>query len=172
MKNINVIGSTLMLIGLLVFGCKKPYDDSKEVASPITSPEKIAEALNGTWKMTTALQIDEKSLVRESMDISDFLTAENGQVPNINFNTIDSTFSVDTTNLVLNLFVLSNGKWSFDDNRYPSKIILKDLNGIMASEVIIGKNLLSPNPQLNFASSFSCGAEKAMSYNVSFVKNN
>jgi hypothetical protein len=172
MKKINLFGLIILSVVFIVFGCKKPYDYSKEVAEPISSPEKIAAALNGSWKMNTAIQIDEKSLVKESMNIADFLTAESGQVPNISFNTVDSTFTVDTASLVLNLFVLSNGKWSFDDNRYPSKIILKDLNGIIASEVSIGKNLLSPTPQLNFVNAVNCGAEKAMSYSISFFKNN
>ena len=158
MKKINLFGLIILSVVFIVFGCKKPYDYSKEVAEPISSPEKIAAALNGSWKMNTAIQIDEKSLVKESMNIADFLTAESGQVPNISFNTVDSTFTVDTA--------------SFDDNRYPSKIILKDLNGIIASEVSIGKNLLSPTPQLNFVNAVNCGAEKAMSYSISFLKNN
>ncbi|MFY8165561.1 MAG: DUF5004 domain-containing protein [Sediminibacterium sp.] len=172
MKKINLFGIAIVLIGISISACKKKYDDSKEVAPPVSSPEKIAAALNGTWKMTNALQVDEKSLVKESMNIADFLTSESGQVPNIIFNTTDSSFTVDTTNLVLNLFELSSGKWSFDDNRYPSKIILKDLNGNPASEVIIGKNLLSPAPQINFVSSVNCEAEKAFSYSVSFFKIN
>lgn len=172
MKKINLFGIAIVLIVLTISACKKPYDDSKEVASPISSPEKIAAAINGTWKMTNALQIDEKSLVKESMNITDFLTSESGQVPNIIFSTTDSSFTVDTTNLVLNLFELSSGKWSFDDNRYPSKILLKDINGVVASEVVIGKNLLSPSPQINFVSSVNCGEEKAFSYSVSFFKNN
>ncbi|MCE2740435.1 MAG: DUF5004 domain-containing protein [Sphingobacteriales bacterium] len=172
MKKINLFGLIILVIGIISIGCKKPYDDSKEVATPISSPEKIAAALSGSWTMNTAIQVDEKSLVKESMNIADFLTSESGQVPNISFNTVDSTFTVDTASLVLNLFVLSNGKWSFDDNRYPSKIILKDLNGNVASEVSIGKNLLSPAPQLNFVNAVSCGAEKAMSYSISFLKNN
>ena len=170
MKRIYLLVLVAMVISLSVTSCKKPYDDDKEVAAPISTPDKIASALNGSWSMTTAVEIDEKSLVKESMDIADFLTSDLGQVPNITFNTANNTFTVDTAGLVVNFFKLTNGKWSFDDDRYPTKISLKDLSDNVVSEVTIGKNLLSPTPQLNFVDVVNCGTDKAISYSISLVK--
>jgi len=170
MKKIYLLGSFVMAISLSTSSCKKPYDYEKEVAIPVSTPEKIALALNGSWKMNAAIEIDEKSLVKESMDIADFLTSDLGQVPNITFNTTENTFTVDTAGLVVNFFKVTYGKWSFDDDRYPSKIKLKDMSDNAVSEVTIGKNLLSPTPQLNFVDVVNCGADKAISYSISLVK--
>lgn len=171
MKKTQIIGLFLITISVII-GCKKPYDYDKEVAASVSTPEKIAASLNGTWKMNSAIEVDEKSLVKESMDISDFLISDIGAVPNITFNTTDNTFTVDTVGLVLNFFKVYNGKWSFDDDRYPSKIKLADMNNNPILDIVIGKNLLSPSPQLNFVDGVNCGAEMALSYSVSFIKQN
>ena len=72
---------------------------------------------------------------------------------------------------LLTLFICLISFNLFSQNQVP-RVQLKDLNGNVASEVSIGKNLLSPAPQLNFVNAVSCGAEKAMSYSISFLKNN
>ncbi len=170
MKKIQILGLIMITISVVITGCKKPYDYDKEVAASVSTPEKIAGSINGTWKMSSAIEIDEKSLVKESMDIADFLTSDAGTVPNITFNTTDYTFTVDTNSLVQNFFKVVNGKWSFDDNRYPSKVILTDMDNNPLFDVVIGKNLLSPTPQLNFVDGVNCGTDKAISYSVSFIK--
>ena len=167
MKKIGIIICVLALFN----SCKKPYDDDKEVAAPISTPEKIAASIEGTWYMNSALEIDEKSLIKESIDISDFLTSETGLVPNITFKASDKTFTIDTTGVVKNFFKVNNGKWLFDDDRYPSKITLIDLSDNIITDVNISKNLLSTNPQLSFIDGANCGSEKAISYSISFVKN-
>lgn len=170
MKKIYNIGLTLALAAIVFAGCKKPYDYDKEVAAPVSTPEKIAASISGSWQMTAAVEVDEKSLIKESMDITDFLTSDAGVVPNITFNTSNNTFTVDTAGLVLNFFKVQNGKWALDDDRYPTKIVLKDMSDNVVSELSIGKNLLSPSPQLNFIDGANCGTDKALSYSVSLVK--
>jgi hypothetical protein len=172
MKKIQILGLFIITVSVLVTGCKKPYDYDKEVAASVSTPEKIAASINGTWRMNSAVEIDEKSLVKESMDIADFLTSDMGAVPNITFNTTDNTFTVDTNGLVQNFFKVDHGKWNFDDARYPSKVILTDIDNNPILDVVIGKNLLSPNPQLDFVDGVKCGAEMAISYSVSFIKQN
>lgn len=166
MKKIGIIICVLALFN----SCKKPYDYDKEVAAPISTPEKIAASIEGTWYMNSASEVDEKSLVKESIDISDFLTSETGLVPNITFKTSENTFTIDTTGVVKNFFKVNNGKWRFDDDRYPSKITLLDLSNNVITDINISKNLLSTTPQLSFIDGVNCGTEKAISYNISFVK--
>lgn len=151
-----------------VSGCKKPYDYDKEVAVPIATPEKLAASLNGYWEMQTALEIDEKSLIKESMDISDFLNS-GGKSPNITFHA-DYTFSVDTPGLLINYFRVEQGKWAFDDARYPTKVILTDLSENPVSEITIGSNLVGISPRLSYISSVDCGETKALSYNITLIK--
>lgn len=156
---------------LLGVSCKKPYDYDKDLGTPAYSVEKLNASITGTWRMQQALQVDEKTLIRESMDITDFLTAGNATAPNIRFDAASRTFSVDTAGLLINYFVIPSGKWKFDDDRYPARIILMDQNDTETSEISIGKNLLSPAPQLMFIQSIDCSGEKAISYNIVFTKN-
>lgn len=166
---INIVSGGLLMAFVLVSSCKKPYDYDKEVAPGIASPEKISAALGGTWRMTTGLEVDGKSLVSESMDITDFLLS-GGNTPNITFNA-DSSFTVDTTGVLINYFQVTSGRWAFDDNRYPTKIFIKDMNSNVLTEISIGMNLLGISPQLNFIQAIDCTDNtKAISYNLSFKK--
>lgn len=149
-------------------GCKKPYDYDKEVAAPIATPEKIAASLTGKWEMKIATQVDEKSLTKESIDISDFLISD-GKSPNISFHA-DGSFTVDTPGLIINYFVAEQGLWAFDDPRYPTKVLLKDAANNALTEITIGSNLVGLSPQLSYISSVDCSGEKAMSYNITLVK--
>jgi hypothetical protein len=153
---------------ILVPGCKKPYDYDKEVAAPIATPEKIAASLTGNWEMKMAMQVDEKSLTKESIDISDFLLSE-GKSPNISFHA-DGSFTVDTPGLIINYFVADQGLWTFDDPRYPTKILLKDAANNALTEISIGSNLVGLSPQLSYISAVDCSGEKAMSYNITLIK--
>lgn len=158
---------------LLVFaGCEKPYDYDKEIGAPSYSAEKLAASINGKWVMNEAKHIDEKSLTKESIDITDFFTADGAKSPNISFNSVGNTFTVDTVGLVSNLFTVASGKWKFDDDRYPTKIDLTDANGNAIGSILIGSNLLGLTPKLNFSYGASCSGSVVMSYNVLFSKSN
>jgi hypothetical protein len=161
----------LCCAALLVFAsCEKPYDYDKEIGAPTYSAEKLAASINGKWTMNEAKQVDEKSLTKESIDITDFYTADGANRPNIAFNATGQTFTIDTAGLVANFFPVASGKWKFDDERYPTKIELTDINDNAIGSISIGSNLLGPTPKLNYSSTASCSGSVVMSYNVLFSK--
>lgn len=102
--------SLLALLGLSA--CKK---ELKEIGSPASKIEGIAE----TWEMIQAVQIDERSLTRESFNLTPFFIKQ-GKMPNITF-TADS-FSVDTAGVSINFFGGTRGTWSFDNPPAPAAI--------------------------------------------------
>jgi hypothetical protein len=149
--------------------CEKPYDYDKEI-TPKYSPEKMASAINGKWELTKALHIDEKSITKESIDITDFYAQDGASLPNITFATNPQIFTVDTAGVVFNYFNGTSGTWAFDDDRYPSQISLTDNSGSTLGVIKIGSNLLGLTPTLTYVSEASCGGEKAMTYNIQFTK--
>lgn len=156
---------------VLVMACKKPYDYDNPTTT-VYSEEKLNQAINGTWVMNTATQIDEKSVVKESIDITDFFLEDGAKAPNINFNTANYTFSVDTAGLKINYFTVANGKWRFDDVRYPTQIILTDMQDASIGSVAITSNLLGLAPTIGYISGASCSGALVMKSNVSFIKSN
>ena len=170
MKN-RILNLMLCVLPLIMWSaCEKPYDENKKIGPPRFTPQQIMTVLEGKWQMLTAKQVDEKSLTKEAIDITDFFTQEPGSnVPSIVFNT-DYTFITDTTGVVVDYFGVSNGKWSFDDPAYPSVINLTDANDNSVGSISIGTNLLSLNPMLLYTKSAMCGEEKAFTYNLEFLK--
>ncbi len=104
---------TITLLALLGLGaCKK---DLKEIGSPANK----VEGISASWEMIQAIQIDEKSLTRESFNLTPFFIKQ-GKKPNITF-TADS-FSIDTAGVSINFFGGTRGTWSFDNAAAPSSI--------------------------------------------------
>jgi hypothetical protein len=155
---------------LLSAACKKPYDYDKEIGAPKYSIENLNTAILGKWVMSEAKQTDEKSLTKEAIDITDFFIADGASAPNITFSATGNSFTIDTTGLLINFFSVDNGKWKFDDLRYPTKIELTDVNDNMVGSIEIGSNLLGFTPKLNYVSSAKCSGDVVMSYSVLFNK--
>ena len=104
---------TMSLLALLVLGaCKK---ELKEIGAPASK----VEGISASWEMIQAIQIDEKSLTRESFNLTPYFIKQ-GKLPNITF-TADS-FSVDTVGVSINFFGGTRGTWTFDNPSAPSSI--------------------------------------------------
>lgn len=148
-------------------GCKKVYED-KAIGPPIYTTEKLNAVLNGKWILSNATQVDEKSLTKETIDITDFYTAELGsQLPNITFNTAAKTFTSDTTGVIVKYFG-TGGTWAFDDDNYPKKIILTTGSGTV--DLPIGSNLQVAGGYLQYQESADCSGTVTMTYKLKFVK--
>ena len=157
-----------ILIVLIISGCKKPYE-KKDIGDPIYSPEKARVILNGKWTVRKITHIDEKSLTKESIEITDyFLQNPGSQLPSITFNTDNNTYISDTAGVAISYFG-SGGKWLFDNDQYPSRIYL--LRGAADTVLInIAANLQSREAYLSFRESFSCSGEASMTYNLELIK--
>lgn len=169
--NRNIVLTAMLILGVAE-GCKKPYDYDRET-TPAYSVEKLAERINGKWMLSSAIQIDELSVTKESIDITDFYTADGAAAPNVTFDYANKTFSVDTAGLTFNYLKVKEGKWAFDDERYPAAINLMDVNSNAIGSIQIGSSLLGSTPKLNYVSGAECdGGTKVMSFNIIFTKSN
>lgn len=169
MKN-RILKLILCVLPLVWSACEKPYDETKKIGPPRFTPQQIMTVLEGKWQLQTAKQVDEKSLTKEAIDITDFFTQEPGSnMPSIVFKT-DNTFTADTAGVAVDYFGVVGGKWNFDDPAYPTLINLTDVNDQVIGSIGIGANLLSLNPMLLYTKSAMCGEEKAFTYNLEFIK--
>jgi len=169
MKN-TLLKLMLCLHPFIWSACEKPYDEDKKIGPPLYSSDQLLTIISGKWQMQTAMQVDEKSLTKETMDITDFFTQEPGSnAPSIVLKT-DYTFTADTAGVVVNYFGITSGKWSFDDPAYPTKINLSDANNQAIGSISIGTNLLGANPKLLYTKTSMCGSDKAFTFNIDFLK--
>jgi hypothetical protein len=109
----------LLLAGLLILfvisGCKKEFADVGDYPSKV-------EAMAGTWKAGKVIQVDYDALekgenlyqwdVSSSFNLTDFTIAFKS----------DGTFQI--TGTAHNFAKISSGSWAFDNNAFPSKILL------------------------------------------------
>ena len=165
MKRIYIL---TIITAFAIYGCKKPYED-KAIGDPIYTTENLMKILNGKWVMSSALQLDEKSLTKESIDITDFYTSQAGShLPNIIINTTDHTYTSDTAGVVANYFGTA-GTWALDDPDYPKKIWL--INGVDTIILPIGKNLQTiGGGYLEFQQSGFCSGDAVMTFKLKLVK--
>ncbi len=124
----------LAILSLTINACKKEYEDIGLPASKI-------EGVTSKWVLSTFKVTDKGGIIDEQMDMTDYY-ANTSNMPNITFTITgtDTTFSCDTTGVILNLFNAVNGRWRFDDNNFPTKILLLSDDKSLLNEM----NLLAP----------------------------
>jgi len=131
----------LILLSLSISACKKDFY-KQDLGTDIYLSALNYKNIQGKWNLNSVVQTDEKSLIKESLTITDFF--DNSSKPNISFsiNGTDTTFSVDTAGLLINYFGDISGKWSFDNSEFPKNINLTTSKG---NQVVlpISSNLIS-----------------------------
>lgn len=126
---INQLNILLVLLALLflISSCK---EDSKPIGDPLSQINGIVD----TWRLNNVNQVDE--LNDKSNNFIDVSTIMMGSdAAEITFNA-DKSFTLNP-GTIRNFFPI-DGSWAFDDDDYPSQIILTDTNG----ETIL--DMLSP----------------------------
>lgn len=153
-----------LLIGIFTItalaACKK---EIKEIGTPANK----VDGLKASWVLAKCVLIDEKSLTREANDITNFVSANGLAKPNIIFT--ESNYSVDTTNQVYNIFGVTNGSWTFDDDAYPTKIILTPAVGDIV-ELPLGGPTRPTDIYLKIKKVVLCTNEATFSYNFDFIR--
>lgn len=157
MKNLLLIAGLFLLVQT---ACK---DDIKELAPPASK----VEGIKASWVLDKCILIDEQSLTRESNDITAFVSANGNAKSNITFT--ETNYTVDTAGLVYNVFESASGTWAFDNNSYPTKIILTPNNG-NAFELPLGGPVRPTDAFLRIKKMVNCGTANAFSYNFSFIR--
>lgn len=131
----------IILLSLSITACKKDFY-KQDIGSDIYPSSLNYKNIQGKWNLNSVVQTDEKSLIKESLTITDFF--DNSSKPNISFliNGADTTFSVDTAGLLINYFGDIAGKWSFDNPEFPKNINLTTSKGNLVV-LPISSNLIS-----------------------------
>ena len=108
----------LVAVLFLTKGC---IDDIK----PIGEPFDKLEAINGTWKLIEVIQIDEidDDEASKRLDVSSILIGTDPAEFSIDSGSKSYTIETGTSRLV----IASSGSWSFDDDEFPSEIILNNM---------------------------------------------
>lgn len=154
----------LAMLAITTIACKKEYED-------IGLPPSKLEGLTSKWVLSTFFINDKAGIVEEKMDMTDYYTSGTA-LPNITFSILaeDTLFTCDTTGLELNLFDIDNGRWRFDDNNFPTKIIIMRNDKTPISEL----NLLAPirsfDKTLQVSKNINCSDGKTV-YSYDLVLN-
>jgi hypothetical protein len=156
MKKILVL---TILTSLIFSACKK---ELKEIGSPANK----VEGIKASWTMTQAIQIDERSLTRESYNLTNYFISK-GNMPNVTFT--DNTFTVDTTGVPVNYFGGTSGTWSFDDPNAPLYVTFKSVEGNTVTLKLGGPIRPQDNLKLVRDVYLQCKNDKAPAIATSFV---
>lgn len=156
MKKIIVL---TILTGLFFSACKK---ELKEIGAPANK----VEGITASWTMVQAVQVDERSLTRESYNLTNYFSSK-GNMPNITFS--GNTFTVDTTGVPVNFFGGTSGTWSFDDEAAPLYVTFKSVEGNTVKLKLGGPIRPQDNLKLVREVFLQCKNDKAPAIASSFV---
>lgn len=127
MKKSIYIFYSLIVVLILAIGC------SPDEPGPIGEPENRTQQLSGTWKITQAIQVDEKAKFKgfpaavTFMDITNILPEHPYTDFAITFNA-NGSYTVDKGRALVDT-PDNNGSWAFDYPAFPTAIILTGANG-------------------------------------------
>ncbi|MEY5043395.1 MAG: hypothetical protein RJA19_622 [Bacteroidota bacterium] len=147
------------LVGLAFFagGCKPETEG--EIGEPF---DKVA-GISGTWELRAFLQQDLNSPVKEVRDLSEFYIDGVTQPLRITF-AADRTYDVDIT-LGKNFFG-PGGTWAFDDDQYPSELILHTPTDTLVYD--LGAMTRTFDTSLGIEYERSCGGTSTVRYSFLF----
>lgn len=150
----------LAIASLSINACKKEYEDIG------IAPSKI-EGVTSKWVLTTFNVTDKGGIVDETMDMTDYYAATS-MMPNITFTIsgTDTTFSCDTAGVKLNLFNAANGRWRFDDNNFPTKIMLLADDKSLLNELSLLAPIRPSDNSLKISQATYCGDKAIYTYDL------
>ena len=108
----------LLITFILVFASCKP-----ELEGELGEPFDKVQGMAGTWELSTFLQKDLNNPIKEERDLSDQFINGIDEPLQITFDGSDKSFSVELTNG--KNFLGEEGTWSFDNNEYPTALLLE-----------------------------------------------
>jgi Domain of unknown function (DUF5004) len=157
----------IVFISITISACKKEYEDIGLPASKI-------EGVTSKWIVSKFLVTDKGGILEESLDMTDFYTSDpvKNALPTITFSIsgTDTLFSCDTANLALNIFEVPGGRWRFDDNNFPTKIILMKDDKSLLSEFSLLAPIRPIDQNLKISKSTVCTNGKTI-YTYDLVMN-
>ncbi len=162
MKKKSIVIAVLISISLLA--CKKEYEN-------IGTPSSKIEGVKSDWGLTKFTISDKSTVVEEKMDLTDFFSG-NVITPNIKFsiNGVDTTYTCDTTGLPYNVFGSIAGRWRFDNNETPTKLLLLPENNGDLVELTLLAPIRTVDNTLKVSKSVYCGGNVVFTYDLEFAR--
>jgi hypothetical protein len=167
MKNSIILFTLIAMLSAGFFGCE-----------PITygelgDPFSKTEAIEGTWNVTSVLQIDETALSQggkyTELDITDAFNFKEYSITfNLSADTLPTTFSVEYG--AAPNFIDTLGTWTFDDMDFPTSIEFTAPDSVSATSQL---KLIAPPRDLNpLRVKFQryAGGDLIISYQFTFEK--
>jgi hypothetical protein len=156
--------SALVATSLLLGACKKEYAD-------IGTPSSKIEGVVAQWDLTKFVVVDKSGIVEEQLDMSDFFLGATA-VPNISFTIegIDTLYTCDTTGIPLNVFGATSGRWRFDNNDFPTKIVLMPNDGSAAIDLTLQGAIRETDQFLKISTATNCVDKTVFTYDMAFVR--
>ena len=149
-----------------VIACKKEIKD-------IGVPSSKIDGITAHWELTRCSMVDELSLIKETTSMGDFFTVKNANKtkPNIIFTYTNNvgSYTVDTSNALINFFQSPAGKWSFDNNDFPTMVTFIPNSGTEFS-LPLGASIRTVDSVLKFRKPVYCGTELKFSYVLEFER--
>ena len=164
MKKLSYLLGFFLVGTLALYNCKP--EDEAELGAPF---DKI-EGLQGTWEVSSALLIDEESILKDETDLNEFYTSDPTNLMSITFLEDDSTFQVNPGS-GKNYFGTS-GIWKYDDPRFPQFIYLiqMDSAGFDTTMLQMGSVVDPYSTQVRLKYPRYCGNTNVSSYEFTFVR--
>lgn len=149
----------LITLAISVLGCKK------EPEVPFGEPSSKIEGINAEWMLVAAQLIDENTINRDSISLTDYYLS--GEAPMISFDSKTFEYAV-TAHGKKNFFGIG-GTWAFDDDEYPTKIILNDAE-LGTVEVMLTSTIREVDTRLRVNISRDCGGTNYATYFFEYVR--
>jgi Domain of unknown function (DUF5004) len=152
----------LLLILVVAGSCKK------DVIPPIGEPASKLAGINATWRLTKVEQFDEKVAGdSKTFDITSFFTT--GAAPTIQFDSAAKTFQYNAGTAPNFLGV--SGLWRFDDDNYPTVILVKESTAGRERSWVLGGPTRPVDTQLKLRiSRNACAADASYAYLFTFTR--
>lgn len=150
----------LAIATLAISACKKEYEEIGIPASKI-------EGLKSKWVLSTFSVVDKGGIIEEKLDMTDFFSPT--ALPNITFSILDAdtTFVSDTSGLAMNVFGIPEGRWRFDDNNFPTKIIIMTNDKTIIDEFKLNAPIKVFDTKLKISKDVVCeGGNVVYSYDI------
>jgi hypothetical protein len=173
MKSIISIIAFFAAAGIIFTSCEP------EKFEPIGEPFSKVDGIKGSWKITSIIQIDEVAVAKElaftQLDITQFFDFSNYRITfNVDEANNPSTFEITNPDNAPN-FVLTSGKWTFDNVLYPSFVFLIKVDAEMLP-IDTTRIELVATPRdylpLKYKYTRKSAGEKLISYSYSFQRDN
>lgn len=149
----------LIVLAISLLGCEK------EPEVPFGEPSSKLEGINADWMLVAAQIIDENTINRDSISLTDYYLS--GEAPLISFDSKTLEYTVNAQGK--KNFFGTGGTWAFDDDEYPTKIILTDAE-LGTVEVMLTSTIREVDTRLRVNISRDCGGTNYATYFFEYVR--